>query len=90
MWVIGFFISYLALALIIPTGWALVPVWRKARICRLVTCPAAARAAMVELDPWYAIRMYTLGNPALRVKDCSGWPERRVCDRGCLVQVRPI
>ena len=87
MWVIYFFVSSLVLALIIPTCWALVPIWRRARAGRKVACPAAAHIAMVELDPWYAVRMHALGNRELRVKDCSQWPQRRHCGQACLVQI---
>jgi hypothetical protein len=90
MWVVFFFLSYLALALIIPTSWALVPVWRKARASRHVDCPAAAHVAMVDLDPWYAVRMRTLGNRELRVLDCSQWPQRRHCNQNCLGQIGAI
>jgi hypothetical protein len=87
MWVVGFFLSYLILALIIPTSWALVPVWRKARASRHVDCPASSHIAMVDLDPWYAVKMHTLGNQELRIKDCSRWPGQRNCDQACLVQI---
>lgn len=69
MWVIYFFLSYLILALTIPTCWALVPIWRRARTSRQVTCPAASHTAIVDLDPWYAVRMHALGNQELRVKE---------------------
>jgi hypothetical protein len=88
MWVVSFFVSYLALALIIPTCWALAPVWRRARHSRRVDCPGSAHVAMVDLDPWYAVRMSALGNPELRVKDCSRWPERSRCGQDCLVSLR--
>jgi len=87
MWVIYFFLSYLALALMIPTCWALVPIWRRARASRQVDCPAAAHIAIVDLDPWYAVRMHALGNQELRVKECSQWPQRRHCGQACLVQI---
>jgi hypothetical protein len=34
MWVVYCFVSYLALALIIPAGWALVPIWLRAGAAR--------------------------------------------------------
>ena len=87
MWVVFFFFGYLALALILPASWALVPVWRKARASRHVDCPAAAHIAMVDLDRLYAVRMHALGNPELRVRDCSQWPARRNCSQDCLAQI---
>lgn len=61
MWVVYAFISYLILALLVPTALALWPTWRRARISRHLTCPAASAAALVTLDPWYAVRMHVLG-----------------------------
>ena len=90
MWVVGFFLFYLLLALLIPAFRVLVPVWRKARICRPLRCPFSGRAAVIELDPWYAIRMHALGDRELRVKDCSGWPEGRACGQSCLVNLRAV
>ena len=87
MWVVYCFVSYLALALLIPAGWALVPIWLRARKGRHVYCPAASHTAMVALDPWYAVRMHALGNQELAVKACSQWPQRSNCGRACLVQI---
>jgi hypothetical protein len=61
MWAIYVFISYLILALVLPVALALWPIWRKARISRLVTCPLSKAPPLVTLDPWYAVRMHTLG-----------------------------
>jgi hypothetical protein len=87
MWVVYTFISYLILALLVPTVWALWPTWRRARIFRHVTCPAASAPALVTLDAWYAVRMHTLGNNELRVRKCARWPERRDCGQECLTQI---
>jgi hypothetical protein len=87
MWVVYCFVAYLALALIIPAGWALVPVWLRTRRSRHVYCPAASHTAMVALDPWYAVRMHSLGNPELYVKACSQWPQRRNCGQACLARI---
>ena len=87
MWVMYFFVSYLALALIIPAAWALVPVWRRARAGKRVECPGASLVATVNLDPWYAVRMHALGNRELRVIGCSEWPQRCDCRQNCLGQM---
>lgn len=87
MWVVYAFISYLILALLVPTALALWPTWRRARISRHLTCPAASAAALVTLDPWYAVRMHVLGNGELRVRNCARWPERRDCGQECLPQI---
>ena len=79
MWVVYCFVSYLALALLIPAGWALVPIWLRARKSRHVYCPAASHTETVTLDPWYAVKMHAPGDRELRVKDCSQWPRRCKC-----------
>ena len=56
MWAIYTVIVYFALALLLPVGWVLVPVWRRARAERQVACPDAGATALVALDPWYAAR----------------------------------
>lgn len=85
MWVSYFFVSYLVLALAIPLGWSLVPLWRRMREARCVQCPDAARSAVVRLDPWYAVKMHARGDREFRVRDCSQWPRR--CGQECLVQI---
>jgi hypothetical protein len=83
MWIVFFFISFLALALLIPTGVSLVPVWRKARVSRHVDCPASGHSAIIDLDPWYAVTTQLLGDPKQRIQDCSRWPQVRSCARNC-------
>lgn len=87
MYVVFFFLSYLALALIIPMSWALVPLWLSTRQPRDVNCPMSERAVWLRLDPWYAVKMHALGNPELCVKDCSQWPQRHDCRQECLVHI---
>jgi hypothetical protein len=87
MWVAYFFLSYLALALIVPICWALVPVWRRAYPARRVDCPDASCTAMVNLDPWYAAGMHALGDREPRVAGCSQWPQRRNCGQACLARI---
>ncbi len=87
MWVTYFFISYMALALVVPAGWALLRVWLKARESQMVFCPAAGRQATVNPDPWYAVRMHARGDRELCVQDCSEWPQRRGCEQPCRARV---
>jgi len=87
MWPAYLFITYLILALSIPTAITLWPVWRRARRSRRVTCPSVAQSALVSLDPWYAVRMHTLGNDECRVAGCSRWPESRNCSQDCREQI---
>ena len=50
MWAIYTVIVYFALALLLPVGWVLVPVWRRARAERQVACPDAGATA-ADLAP---------------------------------------
>ena len=87
MWVVYTIIGYFALALLVPACWALLPVWRRARVAREVKCPALAAPALVHLDPWFAMRRRAFGGYELRVGGCSEWPDRRTCGRECLEQL---
>jgi hypothetical protein len=87
MWVMYFFLTYLVLALLIPTALALGGAWRRARVPRPVTCPESSSAADVSLDPWYAVRMHAIGDPEPLVRACSRWPDGAACGRQCLVQI---
>ena len=87
MYPVYFFLSYLLLALAIPLGLALIPVWRRARTARCVQCPDALCDATVSLDPRYAVRMHALGEREPRVASCSQWPGRSGCGQECLVQI---
>jgi hypothetical protein len=62
-----------------PLGWALIPVWRKARLARQVNCPAVGHTAVVDLDAWYAVEMHTSGNKEKRVRGCSECPQCSHC-----------
>lgn len=90
MWVAYVFIGYLVMALTIPVSIALVPAWRRHKGAQQVTCPATGASAIVMLDPWHAARMHALGNYELRVRSCTGWPERCDCGQECLTQIEPV
>ena len=88
MWAVYTVISYFLLALLIPVVWASAHTWRRAGASRQVTCPALGAAVLIDLDPWYAVRMHALGNSELRVRRCERWPGR-VCGQECLEQLGP-
>jgi hypothetical protein len=89
MWVAYTFIVYLILALAIPAAIALAPVWRKHSTMQQVTCPVTGTSTLVTLNPWHAVRMHALGNYELRIRSCTGWPERCDCSQDCLAQIEP-
>lgn len=87
MFVVYFFLSYLFLAVAIPVGWSLVPLWRRTRRIQKVSCPEIPARAIVRLDPWYAVKMHALGERELRVESCSEWPRNGACGRRCLAEI---
>ncbi len=87
MWAVYTFICYLALALLAPVAWASWRVWRRAGVSRHVTCPALRAPALVQLDPWYAVRMHALGNDELRISQCARRRECPDCGEECLAQI---
>lgn len=61
--------------------------WRLWRGTRIVTCPENRQPAAVDVDLRFAIAGSIAGRPALRLRDCSRWPERRRCGQVCLTEV---
>jgi len=84
MWAVFTIIGYFILALLIPATLALWPVWRRARPSRHVTCPASGGTVLINLDPWYAVRMHAAGNRELRVRSCPLWPAWGNCGQECI------
>jgi len=80
---------WFALALLIPTVWAVAGAYRRARVARAVMCPQAGQSAVIVLDPRDAALMHILGNPARRIQSCQNWPERQGCGRECLIGTTP-
>ncbi len=54
---------------------------------RLITCPETHKTAAVEVAAGQAAAGALLGDPTLRLRQCSRWPERQDCGQECLRQV---
>lgn len=54
---------------------------------RVVTCPETGMPAAVRVDGSRVLASTAIGEPDLRLKECSRWPERRACRQACLSQV---
>ena len=54
---------------------------------RVITCPENRKPAAVDVDARHAALTALLGEPHLRLKDCSRWPEKKDCGQECLLQV---
>lgn len=51
---------------------------------RPVTCPENHQPAVVAIDGNHAASTIMDGSPALRLCDCTRWPERAMCNQACL------
>jgi len=49
-----------------------------------VRCPGTGGRAWVRINASRAALSSALGKPRLRIKNCSLWPKRKDCDRGCV------
>ena len=54
---------------------------------RLITCPETHKTAAVDVAARKAAATALLGNPTLRLDQCSRWPERQNCGQECLQQI---
>lgn len=54
---------------------------------RVITCPETQKPAAVRVDSGHAAFTGILGDPDLRLKECSRWPERKDCGQECLRQI---
>ena len=87
-WVLNFIPAYFVLALLIPVVWSLGRVYLRYRDRRNVHCPETRGEALIGVDVKHAVLAHAAGNPGLRLRSCSLWPERRACAQACLTQVR--
>jgi hypothetical protein len=54
---------------------------------RLITCPETHHSEAVEVAARKAATGAFLGEPDLRLEQCSRWPERHDCGQECLAQI---
>ncbi|HSB67845.1 MAG TPA: hypothetical protein VLH58_02770 [Candidatus Methylomirabilis sp.] len=58
--------------------------FRRFRSPRTLNCPESGGRAEVGIDASRAAFSSAFGQPLLRVKSCSLWPERDRCNQHCL------
>ena len=51
---------------------------------RVVACPENHRQVAVSFDALRAARTVLVGNPSLRIADCTRWPEHANCRQECM------
>jgi hypothetical protein len=54
---------------------------------RLITCPETLTKESVDVAAGKAATWAFIGEPVLRLDQCSRWPERRNCGQECLQQI---
>ena len=70
---------------IICVLWAFaVGTFRRYRGTRILQCPETGTRAEVTIDAARAALTSTVGQPCLRVKDCSLWSAGKECAQACL------
>lgn len=58
--------------------------FRRYRAGRIFLCPETGKRAEVVIDAIRAALSSTVGQPCLRIQDCSLWSEGRACGQACL------
>jgi hypothetical protein len=63
--------------------------YRRFNYRKVVTCPNTRRLAEVKLNAFWAAFTAVFRRPALRVKSCTLWPEKKGCMEGCVKENWP-
>lgn len=67
--------------------WSISKTYRRFRGKMVVTCPETNQTVGVDVDATHAALAATHGDPELRLKTCTRWPERQNCGQECLSQI---
>ena len=81
-WVV--LVAVLAIALLYVLMPLVVDTFRRFRSPRVLTCPETGGKAEVGIDASRAALTSAFGQPFLRAKSCSLWPEKERCKQECL------
>jgi hypothetical protein len=78
----------IAAILVLGAFFVLIPVasdsYRRFRRRRVVTCPETKTIVEILIDAPHAAWSSLVGNPRLRIKNCTRWPRREGCAQDCL------
>jgi uncharacterized protein (DUF58 family) len=77
-------VAVLAVALLFVLTPLVADTFRRFRSPRLIRCPETGDQAEVGIDAAHAALTSAVGQPLLRVKSCSLWPEKERCKQECL------
>ena len=78
--------TLLALTVLFVAGVAAFEYFRY-RGDRFVTCPENRKRVAVKVDAAHSAIAAALGNPQLRLSECTRWPEKQDCGQECLRQI---
>ena len=62
---------------------------QKYRRRKVITCPETHSLAEVNIKAGLGALGAAVGQPVIRVKDCSLWPKRQGCDQKCVTENWP-
>jgi hypothetical protein len=83
----GVVVAILGVGLLGLMFWRAGGAYLRFRGKRVVACPETRRPAGVEVAAGRAAWTAVFRAPALRLSDCSRWPERGPCGQACLTQI---
>ena len=78
----------IAAVAVYPAFWLVAEMYRECRAPLIVTCPETWQRASIVLDAKRAALTSLFGEPSLRLKGCTRWPEHRNCRQRCLAAIR--
>ena len=67
--------------------WFFIRAYARYRDSRIIVCPESGDAAMVEVDAAHAALTSALGQPQVRLQNCTRWPVHQACGQECLLQL---
>jgi hypothetical protein len=73
-----------SLALFVPR---ILSNWLRYRGTMVAICPETRRPVAVEIDAAHAGVTALVGEPELRLRSCTRWPERYDCGEECLLEI---
>lgn len=67
--------------------WYVARAYRRQRGEQFIICPETNRPAVVKVDAVHAALTSVVGQPEMRLRDCTRWPQKKDCGQECLLQV---
>jgi hypothetical protein len=80
--------TFVVIVIVAVSVWLVVRQYLRWRGARVVTCPETQHPAAVEVAAVRATVATLRGQTALRLSECSRWPERAGCGQECLHELQ--